>query len=137
VASAARRFVLVADHRKQSERLGTAWTKGVPLEVAPSGYRLAMRVLRTRAESAALRMAARKAGPVVTDGGHFIIDAVFGGVEDPEELEAWLRAVPGVLETGLFCRMASHAYFGQADGTVEEWTSDTNATPVAKTVTSS
>ncbi|KAA0149297.1 hypothetical protein FNF31_07257 [Cafeteria roenbergensis] len=131
VASAARKFVVVADHRKQSERLGTCWTKGVPLEIAPSGYRLAMRLLAAKGATATLRMAKSKAGPVVTDGGHFVVDAHFGGIEDVPAMERWLKAVPGVLETGIFCGMASKAFFGQADGSVVEWAADGNATPVA------
>jgi ribose 5-phosphate isomerase A len=35
VASSARVFVLVADFRKQSKVLGTAWKAGVPIEVVP------------------------------------------------------------------------------------------------------
>lgn len=131
VASAARKFVLVADHRKQSEQLGTCWTKGVPLEIAPSGYRLAMRLLAAKGASATLRMAKSKAGPVVTDGGHFVVDAHFGGIDDVPAMERWLKAVPGVLETGIFCGMATKAFFGQADGSVVEWTAEGNATPVA------
>jgi len=33
VASCAKKFVVVADYRKQAEFLGTQWRKGVPIEV--------------------------------------------------------------------------------------------------------
>ncbi len=66
---------------------------------------------------------ASKAGPCVTDHGNFILDAQTPGeIADPEALDAALRAVPGVVETGLFCRMAAYAYFGLADGSVREAT---------------
>lgn len=67
-----------------------------------------------------LRMAIAKAGPVVTDNGGFIIDADFGKIAEPELLESKLRAVVGIVETGLFVKMACHAYFGEEDGSVGE-----------------
>jgi ribose 5-phosphate isomerase A len=131
VAAAAKRFVIIADHRKQSEVLGGgAWTKGVPLEVAPLGYRSVLRRLGEMGLHGSLRMATQKAGPVVTDGGHFVIDVAIGLVETPRELDSKLQSIVGVLETGLFCGMATHAYFGQADGSVVEWTNPENSTPV-------
>lgn len=132
MASSALKFVIIADHRKQADSLGTKWTKGIPLEVAPSAYRLVCKLVERMGGTPTLRMASRKAGPVVTDGGHFVVDAEFGAVADPIALDAKLQAVPGILETGLFCRMASHAYFGQADGTVQEWKQEGNKTIAAE-----
>ena len=68
-----------------------------------------------------LRMAVAKAGPVVTDHGHFLLDV--HGLEaalarDPAALHATLITIPGIVDTGLFCGMTQHAYFGQADGSV-------------------
>lgn len=65
-----------------------------------------------------LRMAERKAGPVVTDNGNFLVDVDFGMVQDPHTLNQQLLNIPGVLETGLFIHMAHKAYFGQQDGSV-------------------
>ena len=75
-------------------------------------------------------MAKAKAGPVVTDNGNFILDWHF----DIEKLrsilntycdiELWQRVntelccKAGVVDTGLFVKMANIAYFGKADGTV-------------------
>jgi ribose 5-phosphate isomerase A len=71
------------------------------------------------AQSSKLRICGGgKAGPVVTDNGNFIIDADFGVLENPAQLEASLKRIPGILETGLFCGMAEKAYFGMADGSV-------------------
>ena len=68
-----------------------------------------------------LRKAIAKAGPVVTDGGNFILDVDFGAIADPVALNATLLPIVGVVETGLFCQMACKAYFGMEDGSVEEW----------------
>ena len=47
-----------------------------------------------------LRIAQRKAGPVVTDQGNLVLDARFpGGIGDGAELERQLNSIPGVVET--------------------------------------
>ncbi|NIQ04708.1 MAG: ribose 5-phosphate isomerase A, partial [Candidatus Korarchaeota archaeon] len=53
---------------------------------------------------------------VVTDNGNFVLDVGFGVVDDPRELDARLKLVPGVLETGLFVGMADFVYVGGRTG---------------------
>lgn len=118
VASAAPTLVIIADYRKRAETLGTAWRKGVPIEVVPMAYRVVSRKLEALGGRPTLRMAIAKAGPVVTDGGNLILDADFGAIADPAALEVRIKMIPGVVETGLFCGMAKVAYFGQEDGSV-------------------
>lgn len=65
-----------------------------------------------------LRMAVKKAGPVVTDNGNFVVDADFGQLEDPASLLKEIKLLTGVYEVGLFCQMAAMAYFGEQDGSV-------------------
>jgi ribose 5-phosphate isomerase A len=65
-------------------------------------------------------MAVRKAGPVVTDNGGWIVDCIFGEISNPHELDRKIRDIVGVVETGLFLGMAEAAFFGQEDGTVIE-----------------
>jgi ribose 5-phosphate isomerase A len=66
-----------------------------------------------------LRMSgASKAGPVVTDNGNFILDADFGIIQDPKDLEHKLVHIPGVVETGLFVGMTEKVFFGEKDGSV-------------------
>lgn len=69
VAASSKRFVVIADYRKKSKQLGTEWRNGVPLEVIPEGYAPVMRTLARMGGKPVLRMAQRKAGPVVTDNG--------------------------------------------------------------------
>ncbi|KAI8823467.1 ribose 5-phosphate isomerase A-domain-containing protein [Fimicolochytrium jonesii] len=118
VANAARKFVVVADYRKDSRVLGTQWKLGVPLEVIPMAYVPILAKLKSLGGKPTLRMAMRKAGPVVTDNGNFVIDAEFGEITDPVKLERELITIPGIVETGLFCGMAKWAYFGGQDGKV-------------------
>lgn len=127
VANASRRLVLIADDRKDSEWLGEKWDKGIPVEVAAMGWRTIKRQIeRMPAEGrfewaaprAELRQAVRKAGPVVTDNGNFVLDVMVGRIYEPRQVECLLKMVPGVVEVGLFCGMSGEAWFGMGDGEV-------------------
>jgi ribose 5-phosphate isomerase A len=119
VASAAKRFVVVADDRKNQKTLGSTWKQGVPLEVTPLAYRLVMLKVSKLGGKPVLRMCSTgKAGPVVTDNGNFVIDADFGLISNPAELNASLLNISGIIETGLFVDMAAKCYFGTSDGKV-------------------
>lgn len=74
VAFAAKKFVVIADFRKESAALGEQWTQGVPVEVVPMAHVPLARSLRALGGEPVLRMAQRKAGPVVTDNGNFVLD---------------------------------------------------------------
>ncbi|KAJ3342569.1 hypothetical protein HDU93_001957 [Gonapodya sp. JEL0774] len=119
VAYNAKKFVLVADWRKESEALGMLWTQGVPIEVIPMAWvPVAKKLKALGAITVNLRMAVRKAGPVITDNGNLILDTHFGPIRNPAELEVTVRTVTGVVEVGLFVGMAEVALFGRADGSV-------------------
>jgi ribose 5-phosphate isomerase A len=68
---------------------------------------------------AVVRQAKGKLGPVVTDNGNVIVDADFGAMETPSKLDEELKAIPGVLETGLFLDYAHIAYVGTKDSVIE------------------
>jgi ribose 5-phosphate isomerase A len=63
-----------------------------------------------------LREGTNKVGPVVTDNGNVIIDAHFTLLHKPAELENKIKALSGVVETGLFVKMANVAYIGRRSG---------------------
>jgi len=117
LAEAANVFVLVADDRKNSRVLGTAWKQGIPIEVAMFAWATVVHNLeKMGCKSATLRMGTGKAGPVVTDNGGFVVDAIFSEsyMRDPSELLHKIKMLTGVVEVGLFCGMAQAAYFGRA-----------------------
>lgn len=124
VAASAIKFVVVADETKDSKRLGEKWKKGIPLEVVPMAHVPVMNKLKAMGGKPVLRMAGeKKAGPVVTDNGNFVVDVDFGLLggsdgRDVAQLDQQLQAIVGVVETGLFVGMASKAYFGNKDGSV-------------------
>ncbi|KAF3992585.1 hypothetical protein FT663_02238 [Candidozyma haemuli var. vulneris] len=124
VAQAAKTFIVVADFRKKSpDYLGVSWRRGVPIEIVPNSYaKVTLDLQELGADTVVLRQGgAAKAGPVITDNNNFIIDADFGSIEDPASLHAKIKALVGVVDTGLFTNMTAKAYFGEEDGEVLTW----------------
>lgn len=121
IAYCAKEFIVIADIRKKSTKLGQSWTKGVPIEVLPSAYRLCqVSIEKLYGGNAVLRKAKSKAGPCVTDNGNFILDWQFDSSKEFNwnKVNQDLMMIPGVIETGLFIGMAKKAYFGNSDGSV-------------------
>jgi ribose 5-phosphate isomerase A len=110
VASAARRFVVIAD---RSKLVGTLGAFPLPVEVIPFGLGATRKRIERTAERLGLSggIALRMAGgaPFQSDGGHHILDASFGRIPDPEALAAALDSIPGVVDHGLFLGMAHSA----------------------------
>jgi len=107
---AAKRNVIIVDASKLSSRLGERWS--VPIEVLPFAH-LTTRGHLSRAGTPVLRH--RDGAVVRTDAGNVIYDLATGPIEDPGALDRRLRAIPGVVETGLFVGRADVVLV--ADGT--------------------
>ena len=54
--------------------------------------------------------------PLITDSGHYLLDCHLQAIADPESLALDLNQIPGVVEHGLFLRIATNAAVGRADG---------------------
>ncbi len=116
VASASRRLIIIADETKLVDRLGAHFA--VPVEVVQFGWQSAERKLQKLGARTKLRAGADQK-PFVTDGGNFILDCNFGPIEAPAVLDQELNSVVGVVEHGLFLKMASQAIVaGQGGVTV-------------------
>jgi len=118
VAVASARMIVIADQSKWVERLGRF---PLPIEVAPFGMGATMRALaKTVASmpgSKSLTVREGKDGHAfVTDGGHWIVDAALGRIDDPKVLAEALAGIPGVLEHGLFIGLAQMAILAGPDG---------------------
>lgn len=111
VASAAKQFIVVADETKLTDKLGAQHP--VPIEVLPFASTTVTSKLKMMSEKVVLRESKGKIGPVVTDNGNFILDANFGLIKNPNELNLKLKSIPGVIETGLFIDMANTIYIGR------------------------
>ena len=112
VARRAKRFVVVVDAGKLVERLNLSFL--LPVEVLPGAWRQVKAELAALGGESELRMAVRKAGPVVTDQGNLVLDVRFaGGIADPATLESTLNNLPGVLENGLFVNLVDQVLVGE------------------------
>lgn len=118
VAAASRRMVVIADSSKVVPMLGR-----FPLSIEVNRFGLAAThamveaVARRHAAEGAVKLRLLASGqPYVTDGGHLILDALFGRISNPEALSADLHKVPGVVEHGLFLGLCSKAYVAGPSG---------------------
>ena len=117
VAARAERFVVVVDSTKLVERLNLDFL--LPVEVLPGAWRQVQQQLSAMGGAGELRMAQRKAGPVVTDQGNLVLDVRFdGGIADPVDLERSINNLPGVLENGLFVNLADEVLVGEVNNGV-------------------
>ena len=118
VASASKKVVIVADQSKKVDVLGVN-NHPVPIEVLPFAVPLVLRRIREIGGKPNLREGQKKVGPVVTDNGNVIVDAEFGPITEPLELDCNLKKLPGVIETGLFVETATIVYIGKRNGVDE------------------
>jgi len=107
VASASRRFLVIADARKRVQRLGTV--APLPVEVVTFAWQVQLPFLESLGAHPLLRSRPDGA-PYTTDNGNYVIDCRFpDGIADPHGLEERLLRRPGLVETGLFLGLASEA----------------------------
>jgi ribose 5-phosphate isomerase A len=118
VANAARRFIVIADKSKRVAALGAF---PLPIEIEPFGWALTVRNIRDALlgagfDGAGVELRAAEGEVVKSDGGHLIIDCALGRIDDPANLDRALKAIPGVIETGLFCGMADMIIYADETG---------------------
>jgi ribose 5-phosphate isomerase A len=99
VAAAAKHFVVVVDEQKVVKSL----IAQVPVEVLPFAIMPVIAQLRMLGCDPVIREAVKKDGPVITDNGNFVVDCKFTEIKNPQKLETEIAAIPGVVESGLFC----------------------------------
>jgi ribose 5-phosphate isomerase A len=133
VAAASDRMIVIADESKWVETLGRF---PLPVEVIPFGLAATQRAMATAFAQSGVsgQMVVRKAQGnkqadkhgdeqagkaghfFVTDGGHWIVDAHLGRIQDAPRLAGLLRAIPGVVEHGLFIGLAKTAILAGPQG---------------------
>jgi len=117
IAYASRRLLIIVGASKLSAKLCDNFP--IPLEVAADAVATVARRVREMGGEAAVRMAVRKAGPVVTDLGNLLLDVTFRHAFDPQRMEDELKLIPGVLENGLFTRKKPDLLIGHSEDNVE------------------
>ena len=114
VAALAKKFIVVVDSSKLVEKLNLDFK--LPVEVLPSAWKLVKKTLEEFGGVGDLRMAQKKAGPIVTDQGNLILDLKFkDGIDNPYLLESKINNIPGVLENGLFVNLTDEVLVGRLE----------------------
>ncbi len=121
VAAASRRQVIVVGNEKLVKRLGE---KGrIPVEVIPLARGLVLRRITALGLVPTVRAASDGGGPFHTDNGNLILDCAparpLSNREMARALDTDLRAMPGVVDTGLFLGTAERVLIGYPDGRVD------------------
>jgi ribose 5-phosphate isomerase A len=121
VAAAARRQVILVTQEKLVERLGSRGK--LPVEVIPFAAAFCQRRIEQLAVPGGLRPVVRSEGgrPFVTDNGNWILDCQLQAQADPAALERALRAIPGVVDTGLFLGTVSVVLVAEGGQVRELW----------------
>lgn len=119
IAHASDRMVVIADQSKMVDMLGAF---PLPIEVDPFGMALTAEkiyqaLLKSGCEAGqtVLRQKKDGSGPLVTDGGHYILDSRCRKIPKPADTAALLAAIPGVMEHGLFIDLADVIVIGESD----------------------
>ncbi|WP_371398282.1 ribose-5-phosphate isomerase RpiA [Fretibacter rubidus] len=119
IAHASERMVVIADDRKMVDVLGAF---PLPIEVDPFGMALtAEKIYQALIKSGCeagqtvLRQKKDGSGPLVTDGGHYILDSRCRKIPKPADTADLLSRIPGVMEHGLFIDLADVIVIGETD----------------------
>jgi ribose 5-phosphate isomerase A len=103
--------VIIVDDSKLVDLLGTK--SPLPVEVAVFGHGATRKALQSLGCVASI-----KGGdlPFVTDNGNYVYECRFEGIEDAKRLDALIRSIPGVVESGLFIGLATKVVVASDDG---------------------
>jgi ribose 5-phosphate isomerase A len=102
LAAIAAQRIYAIDSEKQVPVLGNTW---LPVEVLPYGWRFTLAAIG-RTIGGEVRVREQGGAPLRSDNGNYLADGRVGTVAEPATLERRLRAIPGVIETGLFVGFA-------------------------------
>jgi ribose 5-phosphate isomerase A len=119
VAAASRRQVILVGAEKLVRALGERGK--IPVEVIPLGRGPVTRRLRALGLTPVLR-ADDSGRPILSDNGNLTLDCAPAAPLPPDAaraLDAAIRAIPGVVDTGLFLGMAERVLVGHPDGRVD------------------
>ena len=113
VAKRAKHFVVIVTEEKIVKNLGEKFA--VPIEIIPEALSLVKSELKAfNPEKITLRTSDAKYGPTITENGNLILDVNFSSI--PNTYEKDLKAITGVVETGLFIGLKPEVIVAKASG---------------------
>ena len=119
IARASDKMVVIVDNSKLVDGLGAF---PLPIEIDPFGMALTAEQIYAALKQSGcengqtlLREKKDGSGPLVTDGGHYILDSRCKTIPNPAETAHLLSQIPGVMEHGLFIDIADAIVVGEDD----------------------
>jgi len=103
VAHASKRVIIVVDDSKMVGQLGMR--APIPVEVVPFAVDSVKLKLERWHGTSAIRERNGKA--FISDNGNLILDWQYGRIENPFEVESRLKAITGIVDSGIFSRVAA------------------------------
>ena len=112
VAHASKEVIIVVDETKLTGRLGQK--APVPVEVVP----FALDVVRAQLIlwGGEPKVREKEGKPFVSDNGNLILDWWHGPIDQPWALEKQIKAVTGVVDSGIFANVASEVIAATSGG---------------------
>lgn len=118
VAAASSRVCILVDATKLEPVLSDAFP--LPVECLAFGVETTLERLAALGCRPVLRQ--RQGQPVLSDNGHCLVDChELGALEQASELQDAVRAIPGVVEVGLFLHLMHTLVLGRPDGSARLW----------------
>ena len=111
VATNSKQMIVVADESKWVKMLGRF---PLPVEVVHFGWERTFDKLQLLGCEAKRRMNGTE--PYLTDNENYIVDCSFGEIRDAPALHESVNAITGVVDNGLFIRIASKLVLGFNNG---------------------
>lgn len=111
VDAPARKLIIIVDESKVVTQLGAF---PLPIEVVPFGWELVAKKISDLGAEPQLRNT--ETDVFVTNNGNYILDCAFPVIRQPKQLHDDLKAMVGVVETGLFPEMTDRVIVASEDG---------------------
>lgn len=111
VDARAKQLLIIVDESKQVTRLGKF---PLPIEVVPFGWEMVAKEIANLGGKPQLRKLGNDI--FVSDNGNYILDCAFNEIDRPGQLHNQLKALTGVVETGLFINMADQVITATENG---------------------
>ena len=112
VAHASRQVIIVVDEGKLTGRLGLKTP--IPVETVSFAVDVVRAQLILWGGDAKIRE--KEGKPFVSDNGNFILDWWHGTIDQPWELEKQIKGVTGVVDSGIFAKVASQVIAATSTG---------------------
>ena len=112
VAHASKRVIIVVDEGKMVDRLGSR--APIPIEVVP--FAVDVITLHLWNWGGEVRVRHRDGRVFVSDNGNTVLDWMHGVIEQPDVLEKQLKALTGVVDSGIFAHVAARVIVAGSSG---------------------